>query len=73
MMNAPFGLPPPTPTFRWRNAVILAATVVVLLIVVGVLNYQAEAPRRAYDKCMASSTAHGPVVDDADCQTLLRG
>jgi hypothetical protein len=34
-------------------------------------------PRRAYDRCMASQTAQlrpgEYLVDDADCQPLLRG
>jgi len=84
-VRTPLGLTPPTndrstigpETRRGRTAtLVVAAAVVSLLVFFAVMIWRGDAPRRSYDKCMASITAAAPggiIVDDADCQPLLRG
>ena len=59
----------------WRSIAVSLA-IAALIVVLGVVMSRGNAPRRAYDRCMASITAAAPggiIVDDADCQPLLRG
>jgi hypothetical protein len=84
-VRTPLGLPPTSDrstigpeTRRGRiRTLVVAAVVVSLLVFSAVMIWRSDAPRRAYDRCMASETAQlqpgEALVDDADCQPLLRG
>jgi hypothetical protein len=56
---------------------VVSLAIVSLLVIFGVAWWRGDAPRRAYDGCMASLTAQLKpgeyLVDDADCQPLLLG
>jgi hypothetical protein len=60
----------------WR-VVGVSLAIASLLVIFGIALWRGDAPRRAYNGCMASLTAQLKpgeyLVDDAECQHLLRG